>query len=592
MLSPSGDFAFGFRQLQNQTDLLFSLSVWYANDGQPVIRGSKLNLTADTGLLLTGPRDEQLWKPSESVSGVISNGVMSDDGNFELQALYCKLADRNPNKAYYASKTTADQSNSSSAGVQLVFNQSGAIYVLRENDERSILKQAEPVSMRDYYFRLTLDYDGMLTQYAHPKNSTANSTWTPFGLYDDICREASVDSGLGVCGYNSICTLKEDKRPTCSCPKGYSPLDRIDIYGDCQPDFPQGCAEDELTSTPAKDLYDVVVLINTDWPSSDYTMLKPLQQKSAMKLAFKIACVLLPFSETEHAGRRSYLSQMEERPVLTRRLLIKVRKGNFTPQLPPFPFPNKKKDQDTVIRVGAVLLGSSEAPKYSHSQTPNEFELLYLPTTRRGHGRVQRSTGKGSFGIVYKGVLRIGESGVAVSVAVKKLNCVVEDSEREFKNEVNVIGQTHHKNLSQTYTAIRGTKGYVASEWFRNMPITAKVDVYSFGVVLLEIICCRRSVDVENVSGEEKGILTDWAFDCYQGGALDVLMNSDEVLENRTKLEAFVMVALWCIQENPCLRPTMRKVVHMLEGVVEVPVPPCPSPYSTTTITIPSQKIN
>ncbi|KAF3448235.1 hypothetical protein FNV43_RR08948 [Rhamnella rubrinervis] len=148
------------------------------------------------------------------------------------------------------------------------------------------------------------------------------------------------------------------------------------------------------------------------------------------------------------------------------------------------------------------------------------------------------------------------------------------------------------KDQSQTHTAIRGTKGYVASEWFRNMPITAKVDVYSFGVVLLEIICCRRSVDVENVSEEDKGILTDWAYDCYQEGALDVLINCDEVLENRKKLEAFVMVALWCIQENPFLRPTMRKVVQMLEGVVEVPLPPCPSPYSTTTITISSRKIN
>lgn len=50
---------------------------------------------------------------------------------------------------------------------------------------------------------------------------------------------------------------------------------------------------------------------------------------------------------------------------------------------------------------------------------------------------------------------------------------------------------------SHTHTAIRGTKGYVAPEWFRNMPISVKVDVYSFGVLLLEIICCRKNVDSE-----------------------------------------------------------------------------------------------
>lgn len=32
-------------------------------------------------------------------------------------------------------------------------------------------------------------------------------------------------------------------------------------------------------------------------------------------------------------------------------------------------------------------------------------------------------------------------------IAVKKLDRVIQDSEKEFKTEVNVIGQTHHKNL-------------------------------------------------------------------------------------------------------------------------------------------------
>ncbi|PRQ35361.1 putative protein kinase RLK-Pelle-SD-2b family [Rosa chinensis] len=255
--------------------------------------------------------------------------------------------------------------------------------------------------------------------------------------------------------------------------------------------------------------------------------------------------------------------------------------------------------------------------------------------------------GKGAFGVVYKGILQIGSG---VPVAVKKLKFVVQDSEKEFKTDLNIIGQTHHKNLvrlvgycdegqerqridiaygvakglrylheecrtqiihcdikpqnillddhytvqiadfglakllmmnqSQTQTAIRGTKGYVAPEWFRNMAISTKVDVYSFGVVLLEVICCRRSVDRENVS-EERAILTDWVYDCNHDGVLDAIVDNEmEALHEKTKLERFVMVAPWCIQEDPSLRPTMRKVVRMLEGVVDVHVPPCPSPFS------------
>ena len=83
--------------------------------------------------------------------------------------------------------------------------------------------------------------------------------------------------------------------------------------------------------------------------------------------------------------------------------------------------------------------------------------------------------------------------------------------------------------------------------------------------------------------GEEKAILTDWAYDCYQEGRLDSLVEYDvEALDDRRKLERFVMVAIWRIQEDPSLRPTMRWVTQMLEGIVEVQIPPCPYPYSKT----------
>uniref|UniRef100_A0A6N2K853 Protein kinase domain-containing protein n=1 Tax=Salix viminalis TaxID=40686 RepID=A0A6N2K853_SALVM len=49
---------------------------------------------------------------------------------------------------------------------------------------------------------------------------------------------------------------------------------------------------------------------------------------------------------------------------------------------------------------------------------------------------------------------------------------------------------------SKTITAIRGTKGYVAPEWFKNLPVTAKVDTYSFGILLLELVCCRKNFEI------------------------------------------------------------------------------------------------
>jgi hypothetical protein len=135
---------------------------------------------------------------------------------------------------------------------------------------------------------------------------------------------------------------------------------------------------------------------------------------------------------------------------------------------------------------------------------------------------------------------------------------------------------------TRTTTVIRGTKGYVAPEWFRNMPVTVKVDVYSFGIVLLELICCRKNFEAE-VEDENQMILADWACDCYSYRKLDLLVGNDEkAMDDMERVEKYVMIAIWCIQVDPTIRPTMKKVVQMMEGAVEVSVPPDPSSFTSS----------
>ena len=120
----------------------------------------------------------------------------------------------------------------------------------------------------------------------------------------------------------------------------------------------------------------------------------------------------------------------------------------------------------------------------------------------------------------------------------------------------------------------------MAPEWFKNVPVSAKVDVYSFGVVLLEIICCRRSVEME-LEEERSAILTDWAYDCYVEGRLDVLVDNDKAaMADKSRACKWLMIALWCIQEDPLKRPAMKMIVQMLEGYLEVPSPPMPPLHS------------
>ncbi|KAF8018567.1 hypothetical protein BT93_H3449 [Corymbia citriodora subsp. variegata] len=130
---------------------------------------------------------------------------------------------------------------------------------------------------------------------------------------------------------------------------------------------------------------------------------------------------------------------------------------------------------------------------------------------------------------------------------------------------------------TNTMTRIRGTRGYVAPEWHKNLPVTVKADIYSFGVVLLEIICCRRSVDWRLPDDEA---LLEWVYSCFQAHELEKLVH-DELIDRR-QLERMVKVALWCILEEPSLRPPTRKVLLMIEGTVDIPIPPSPTSFFST----------
>ncbi|KAK9941306.1 hypothetical protein M0R45_017914 [Rubus argutus] len=162
-----------------------------------------------------------------------------------------------------------------------------------------------------------------------------------------------VDSGLGVCGYYSICTLKDDKRPTCECPTGYSLLDSNGPYGNCKPDFIQGCEEDELS--PTKDIYEVQVLINTDWRTSDYMWFYPFTADGCNESCFSdCLCAVAIFRAETCWKKKLPLSNGRVDITLNSQAFIKVRKGNSTLQVPQLPCPHykKRKNQTALIRVG------------------------------------------------------------------------------------------------------------------------------------------------------------------------------------------------------------------------------------------------
>ncbi|GLJ09859.1 hypothetical protein SUGI_0117130 [Cryptomeria japonica] len=128
-----------------------------------------------------------------------------------------------------------------------------------------------------------------------------------------------------------------------------------------------------------------------------------------------------------------------------------------------------------------------------------------------------------------------------------------------------VKGQNHI-----SITATRGTLGYVAPEtWSRNMgPVTDKSDVYSFGIVLLEIVGGRNNLDVQLGRYSQFEFL-QWAFKLIECGELEKRLKgvkTERGYEEEEKAVRLTKVGLWCIQHNSMNRPSMNRVVQMLEG--------------------------
>ena len=124
--------------------------------------------------------------------------------------------------------------------------------------------------------------------------------------------------------------------------------------------------------------------------------------------------------------------------------------------------------------------------------------------------------------------------------------------------------------------AARGTMGYMAPELFyKNIGgLLYKADVYSFGMLLMEMASRRRNMN-EGEDHKSQVYFLSWVYDQFSEGKEMEMGNGTE--EEEKILKKMIIVALWCIQMKPIDRPSMNKVVELLEGDVEsLEMPPKP----------------
>ncbi|XP_039137794.1 G-type lectin S-receptor-like serine/threonine-protein kinase LECRK3 [Dioscorea cayenensis subsp. rotundata] len=613
--------------------------------------------------------------------------LMQLDGNLVLYPLALLTDSANNYAAYWATMTVG-------SGNHLMFDISGTLYLELEN-KTHINVTASNLSTDEFYQRVTLDTDGGLRHYVHPKDPPKNSSWKNewtviATVPTDICQRLSGDTGSGACGFNSYCQLDQNLYRSCKCPPSFSFVDTDDMYKGCKPDFVAPSCGD---GGGVNQVYDLIEMANTDWPDSNYEYYASFDEDQCRNNCLNDCfCAVAIFRGTDCWKKRLPLSNGRIGNDIGGKALIKIGTTNSsTLDSVRQQIEDKGKGRKVWLVVGlsslivslfillgsimvvVMVLSSCSSSNYKKIQvdsniTRSTLRCFTYKELEEATNGFRKELGSGAFGTVYEGFL---PPNPKTCVAVKKLENMLKEKEKEFMAEVQSIGQTHHKNLvrlfgycdegtnrllvyefmsngsltnflfgegrpswnkrveitlgiargllylheecstsiihcdiklqnillddeltarisdfglakllkadqTRTNTGIRGTKGYVAPEWFRNVAITTKVDVYSFGVMLLEIICCRKNLELE-LNNEDETVLVYWAYDCYKEGRMNILIGNDE--EAAVNFEDFLrllMVAIWCIQEDPSQRPTMRRVNQMLDCTIVAPPPPDP----------------
>ncbi|CAN6336587.1 unnamed protein product [Urochloa humidicola] len=544
----------------------------------------------------------------------------------------------------------------------------------------------------DTYFRLTLDADGILRLYSHVFFRQGRAPMTEIVWLQPDSDRCDVK---GICGPNSFCRLSSDGKTSCSCLPGFEFLSANESMQGCWRVRTGGCTGNSCTGNSSNDdirlRATMVELKNTSWSDKSYAVPPPTTSIEACKdlCLSDCACEIARFD--------SYCSKQ----MLPMRYGKMVPGGNTTLFVKVYTYESESSIRKTRSRPVAILISGAALAVFSllvllasmllckhrlssrymraPQQQDSEFDDESTAIRSYSFQDLELSTdgfaeelGRGAYGTVFKGVLTNGNKGIAV----KRLERMAENGEREFQREVRAIARTHHRNLvrllgfcnegmhrllvyeympngsladllfrsdavpswsnrvaivldvakglqylheeidgpiihcdikpenilidsrgvakiadfglakllignqTQTFTGVRGTRGYLAPEWSKNMAITVKVDVYSYGVMLLETISCKKSMELKLV-GEECNI-SEWAYEYVISGDLKKVASGDCVDE--VELERMVRIGIWCTQNQPVTRPAMKSVIQMMEGSTEVRRPPPPASFSQSLV--------
>ncbi|GKV12554.1 hypothetical protein SLEP1_g23681 [Rubroshorea leprosula] len=329
--SPSGDFAFGFQQIEAGMFLLAiwfdkipeKTIVWSPKGGNLVQQGSTIQLTTDGQFRLNDSQGKQVWSANLAGSGIVSYAAMLDTGNFVLasqdssnlwesfdeptdtilptqildvrsSSLVARYSETNysngrfrmrldsngnlvlstvhfpqtsPNRDYWSA-------NNNGGGFQVTFNLSGYIYLEAENGSILSSITSFKASTSNFYQRAILEYDGVFRLYVYPRNNSATDgkpmAWSTLSFVpENICNSLIDQQQVEVSGFcgRNSYCIQGDDKR----PKCDCPPGYI--YSDPENKM-NGCKRDfvsqECNGDQDADHFDMRLMMSVNWWGGDY----------------------------------------------------------------------------------------------------------------------------------------------------------------------------------------------------------------------------------------------------------------------------------------------------------------------------------
>ncbi|KAG6737322.1 hypothetical protein POTOM_058838 [Populus tomentosa] len=526
-LSPSGHFAFGFYSQGNGFAVGIWMMgqpnntvVWTANrDDEPVSINATIHLTEEGKLLL--PTEQGNENLIAGISEIADSASMLDSGNFVLyngssviwqsfdyptdtilvgqnltytDSLVSSVSSSNHSSGRFLLAIQEDGNLVAYAGLSvgaywasntyqyskrlsLYFNHQGFLFMDTVSKKPVLLPRSSyPCNNKTTIFRATLDADGIFRLYSHClENKTSRSVHIEWSALNNQCNVR------GFCGFNSYCSGM-GTNADCSCYPGFAFNDPSEKFSGCY----KNVTESFCRGTKEGKMYDVKAVENILFERYPYSVLHVKKETCRLSCLKDCLCDVALYMnercEKYTAPIRYGLKDINISSIAF--FKVKAASPDAPPMSPTIIIESKKSllvflaiafgfvtFLCFVIAISTFCVYRDRAFLYEKLSgiisLAGEFTLRsfsYSELEKATSGFMEE-LGRGSIGAVYRGTIPEGDR----TVAVKRLEKVLDEGEKKFRAEITVIGQTYHRNLVRLLGfCVEGSRRVLVYEYLRN----------------------------------------------------------------------------------------------------------------------------